>query len=179
MHCPSLLHQYVQNCSLHSNLVKVADSVCHNDTYMYVQILTGDTEQSLYQKDYELNMTCKGNCLFSQTPLVRGIPARVDFALENSFNQRCRKLLTGHINQYSPSCKCCDWQCLHANTTADSLLSWLSHFAAWQYGVPCWIRCLVVTIIATEKSFWRWRAEGLISLLQSQPTKTSYRNDRF
>ena len=26
---------------------------------------------------------------------------------------------------------------------------------------------------------WRWRAEGPISPLQSQPTETSYRNDRF
>ena len=37
----------------------------------------------------------------------------------------------------------------------------------------------VVTIVTTEISFWRWRAEGTISPLQSQPTKTSYRNDRF
>ena len=37
----------------------------------------------------------------------------------------------------------------------------------------------VVTIIATDISFWRWRVEGPISPLQSQPTKTSYRNDRF
>ena len=40
-------------------------------------------------------------------------------------------------------------------------------------------RLELVTIIATEISFWRWRAEGPISPLQSQPTKTSYRNGRF
>ena len=77
----------MQAAGPHASLVKVTDSVSNNDTNV-----DGKYRTLSELKGHEVNMICKENCLFSQRALVRGNPARVDFAPENSLGKMLASL---------------------------------------------------------------------------------------
>ena len=92
MHCYILLLQYLRNFYTYSSLVKVAYSANFDGKYWTTTELKG----------HKLNTFCRENCRFSPGALVREIPARTEFAPENTVCAR-------HLNdvmtwEYFPHC---------------------------------------------------------------------------